>query len=218
MLLILQHQRSDGETDHYHLKPGRCFRIGRGSACEIRILDLNLSRNHGTLEFIQEAWRFTETGSTNGVRINGDVMDGSITVTPGMTLEMGSTTLVVSRIFDPVQDPHGGADLSLAKATGSSAARRAITAQPQPQPETSQVGSVKTAVLTPGKPAEPAPAAANPTSSGTSFFVTVLGVRIGPLTKAQARDLKDRELRGELEPMDLNGYPRPDDQPKPTAG
>ena len=206
MLLILQHQRTDGETDQFHLKPGRCFRIGRGSACEIRILDLNLSRNHGTLEFIQGNWRFTETGSTNGVRINGDIMDGSITVVPGMTLEMGSTTLVISRIFDPLLNPQGGGDTSLTKGGSSSASRVAVppasasAALAALEPAPAQVQTAKTAVLSPDA------------NGAATFFVTVLGTRIGPLTKAQARDLKDRELRHELDPMDLNGYPRPDDK------
>ncbi len=185
MLLILQHQRSDGETDHYHLKPGRCFRIGRGSACEIRILDLNLSRNHGTLEFIDGNWRFTETASTNGCRINGDVMDGSISLKPGMILEMGSTTLVVNRIFVPDSEPESR--------PGESSASRAPVSDPR-----------STAALTLVAP----PPGISPTPEPT-YYVTLLGVRIGPLTKAQAKELKNRELRNELDPVDLNGLPRP---------
>ena len=185
MLLILQHQRSDGETDHYHLKPGRCFRIGRGSTCEIRILDLNLSRNHGNLEFLDGSWRFTETGSTNGCRINGDVMDGSMTMKAGMILQMGSTTLVISQIFVPGSEPES-------QPGESSATRAAID------------GHRVTATLTAIYP----PPGITPIPEPT-FYVTLLGVRIGPLSKAQAKELKSRELRHELDPMDLNGLPRP---------
>ena len=42
MIIRLQHQRSDGDVDTYHLKSGRRYHIGRGSACEVRILDLKL--------------------------------------------------------------------------------------------------------------------------------------------------------------------------------
>jgi hypothetical protein len=41
-----------------------------------------------------------------------------------------------------------------------------------------------------------------------TFFITLLGARIGPLTRTQARELKSRELKGVLRPGDLDGYPK----------
>jgi len=40
-----------------------------------------------------------------------------------------------------------------------------------------------------------------------AFFITVLGKRVGPLSRAQARDLKARELKGTLTSADLATYP-----------
>jgi hypothetical protein len=57
------------------------------------------------------------------------------------------------------------------------------------------------ATLTPGtKP--PAPPSEEPGSR--SYFINVLGKRVGPLTRGQARDLKARELKGALTPNDLS--------------
>ena len=74
MILLLQHQRPDGEVDTYHLKPGRRYHIGRGSACEVRILDLKLSRKHCTIEFGDGAWNIIDLLSTNGCKLDGEQM------------------------------------------------------------------------------------------------------------------------------------------------
>lgn len=41
-----------------------------------------------------------------------------------------------------------------------------------------------------------------------TFYITVLGRRIGPLTRLDARDLKARELKGTLTTADLDTYPQ----------
>jgi hypothetical protein len=46
------------------------------------------------------------------------------------------------------------------------------------------------------------------------LFITVLGRRIGPLAREQARELKARELRGQLTAADLDQLP----QAGPDAG
>jgi len=77
MLMNLQHRRPDGEIDIYHLKPGRKYHLGRGSACELRILDLKLSRKHCCIEFIDGLWQIEDLGSTNGCKVNGEQLVGS---------------------------------------------------------------------------------------------------------------------------------------------
>ena len=44
-------------------------------------------------------------------------------------------------------------------------------------------------------------------SNDRSYFITVLGRRIGPLSRLVARDLKARELKGTLLLTDLAPYP-----------
>ena len=45
-------------------------------------------------------------------------------------------------------------------------------------------------------------------SDERSYFITVLGRRIGPLSRTSARDLKARELKGTLRTADLEPYPQ----------
>ena len=57
----------------------------------------------------------------------------------------------------------------------------------------------------------PAPAATPPASAAAAgdertFYITVLGRRVGPLTRAAARDLKARELKGTLTLKDLDQF------------
>ena len=83
MILRLQHQRPDGEVDSYYLKPGRRYHIGRGSACEVRILDLKLSRKHCALEFGDQGWQAVDLMSTNGCTVDGEQIVGNVPVAAG---------------------------------------------------------------------------------------------------------------------------------------
>jgi hypothetical protein len=61
-----------------------------------------------------------------------------------------------------------------------------------PAPQPSNVG------------ASPAPGT---DSQERTFYITLLGRRVGPLTRATARELKSRELKGTLTTADLEQYP-----------
>jgi hypothetical protein len=105
MLLILQHRRPDGDVDTYHLKSGRRYHIGRGSGCEVRILDLRLSRRHATIEELTNGWHVTDLGSTNGCRLDGKPVTMPTPLTTGARIDIGSSTLVVARLVEPLSDP-----------------------------------------------------------------------------------------------------------------
>lgn len=302
MILRLQHQRPDGEIDSYYLKPGRRYHIGRGSACEVRILDLKLSRKHCALEFGDKGWQAVDLMSTNGCTLDGDQIVGNIPVEVGSVLEAGQTKLTVAAIFDPANaeepasqgsqpakaEAHADHDHTEttapepdieqeqmpdgpANAVAKSEANRSNAWEPEPNsdalnktdalipnpgsgahliPKTPAApttrpptGEVRrpTAVFraedlrtddeqdnlatrlhaekpaAPMKPsasvAPPAPVAPAPsTTPGTdsqerTFYITVLGRRVGPLTRSAARDLKARELKGTLTTADLEQYP-----------
>jgi len=335
MILRLQHQRPDGEMDTYHLKPGRKFNIGRGSSCEVRILDLKLSRKHCAVEYVGDGWRVEDLLSTNGCKLDGEQIVGTVPLRKGGVIEIGQSRLLAVDIVDSdaSEDESGlaaavpAAAQSAAGATANGAAmaahapaagsavrpklaaseparfitpvpdkssvvqedmpdedqakspseseldshpwepepasealtktsalapnpedaaevRRAIAAQaplPEPpplpaprvgrvRPVTIRVGSADAEAMTPTSAAalaDPAPAAESPAAAPTplatpvipavaavaseperTFFITVLGQRIGPLARSDARDLKARELKGTLTPTDLVGYPK----------
>ena len=126
MILELQHRRPDGDIDTYHLKPGRRYHLGRGSGCEVRILDLKLSRKHAAIEFQDQAWTLIDLCSTNGCRLNGETMIGTAPLVTGSTIEIGQTALMIGQLTGQVTD----------KVTGNEAARSeslsAVTAQAMP--------------------------------------------------------------------------------------
>jgi pSer/pThr/pTyr-binding forkhead associated (FHA) protein len=223
MILYLQHDRGDGEIDTYHLKPGRRYHIGRGSTCEVRILDLKLSRKHAALEWEDGAWRFVDLGSTNGCLINGEEAVGAAVITPGTRLELGQTVLTASRLATLDEDPDAPA-APAPRASGellpdeeSSAAtlpvgqavepRKPVIPAARPTPIPAVVPTPRPASGTPGSASLQTPTA-KVEAGPANVFVTVLGRRIGPLTRPQARELKSRELRGTLKPEDLDGLPQ----------
>lgn len=99
MMMRLQHKRPDGEVDTYHLKPGRKYHFGRGSQCEIRILDLKLSRKHCVIEFAEGGWRIEDLCSTNGCKVDGNQIVGSVRLGKGAQIEAGATQLAVAALL-----------------------------------------------------------------------------------------------------------------------
>jgi pSer/pThr/pTyr-binding forkhead associated (FHA) protein len=258
-ILILQHQRPDGEVDTYHLKAGRRYHLGRGSQCQVRVLDLKLSRQHCAFEHGDAGWQLVDLASTNGCSVDGERVSGSRSLRHGSLVAAGSTTVRVERITDSSEDPDAvpaeaqppaenwpeqaeseppRASDRLAAAAARSAhssdelepqavpdrvtqsdplipglpatatAAAAAAPAPPPAPPEPQPGLDHDvlATLQPGRYTPPAAAAATTPASepvSRTFYINVLGRRVGPLSKAQARDLKTKELKGTLTPSDL---------------
>lgn len=286
MILQLQHRRPDGDIDTYHLKPGRRYHLGRGSGCEVRILDLKLSRKHAALEFVDGAWQLIDLCSTNGCRLRGETMVGTSPLAAGDEFEIGQTSLVIHAIEAstkttprpltgsvsvpeaaatngapptyhsdefrpsdgddsthkaltalpsepvrsrglPVAADLGPAERSTPAATpvasrgasgGRPAVRPVVVQASRPGSEPEDMGdTVATLPMPPAfvMPAAPKPLPSAPqvapvpaASEDRTYFITVLGRRLGPLSRATARDLKARELKGTLSPADLDGFPQ----------
>jgi hypothetical protein len=295
MIMRLQHQRPDGEIDTYHLKPGRRYHIGRGSSCEVRILDLKLSRKHCAVEFTNGTWMAVDLMSTNGCKLDGEQIVGSLPVRAGSRIEAGQTVLTVAGIDDAADAEPTAAAGAAAAAEDAAEPAQALEQEPLPEgesnaaaaaesksygrddkaeggewePEAETDALVKTDALIPNRPglakpgrpitasharragaeprrptavfrsedlkvgddqdneqtqlnaprppgfsappqeAPPIPAAVPLPGAGEdrTFYITVLGRRVGPLTRSAARELKARELKGTLTTSDLEQYP-----------
>ncbi|MBN8524783.1 MAG: FHA domain-containing protein [Planctomycetes bacterium] len=250
-ILLLNHQRPDGEVDRYHLKSGRRYHLGRGSQCQVRILDLKLSRQHCAFECGDTGWTLVDLASTNGCAVDGERVAGSRPLRAGSVVTAGTTSVTVERILDEAEDipaPHPPTPQSmpatpadgspapwpqqaesepprasdrLAAAVSRSSEQRADL---EPQPSRKEVSDPLIPAPPRSKPAArpPEPTAASvdqdvlatmapaqrpaeqPADGGSrTFYINLLGKRVGPLTRQQARDLKARELRGSLTPADL---------------
>jgi len=256
-ILILQHQRPDGEVDTYHLKAGRRYHLGRGSQCQVRILDLKLSRQHCAFEHADQGWMLVDLASTNGCTVDGERVAGTTLLHSGANVAAGSTQMQVARITDTSEEPAAAAapppappppsedptdswpeqaeaeppqpsDRLAAAAARSAASNddlepqavpsRAMQSDPlipstppvapappprEPAPPPIPLDHDVLATLPPGRSLQ-MPSSEAPADSGTrSFYINVLGRRVGPLSKAQARELKTKELKGTLTPADL---------------
>ena len=96
--LHLHFDKPDGETDTYHLTPGRRYHIGRGSQCEIRILDMKMSRQHCAIEHLHGVWLIIDLASTNGVSVDGIPVVGRMPLKRGQIIEVGNTKLDIDRV------------------------------------------------------------------------------------------------------------------------
>ncbi len=147
MIIRLQHQRSDGEKDVYHLKSGRRYNIGRGSACEVRILDLKLSRKHCAVEYSEGEWRLIDLASTNGCKVDGDQIVGSVPLRVGATIDIGQSSLQIVRIL--------GDDEADEEALGSTVATLMPAKAPAASAPAAPAPAMAPAASTPAAPSRP---------------------------------------------------------------
>lgn len=236
MLLRIQHQRPDGEVDTYHLKPGRKYYIGRGSSCEIRILDLSLSRKHCALEFVNGEWSLIDLISTNGCKLDGQQVVGMSPLKKDSIILAGHTTLTsvfstqskigmnpsaspsetVTAISDSPTAFIEQESMPAAEATDARIATDVTIKSGEWEPQSVSAKTIS-GVLEPRhlnapfKPAVPPVAPQAPSTTSTSersYVISLLGIRVGPLTHDEARALKAKELLGQLSTADLEKYPR----------
>ena len=69
------------------------YTIGRQTTCDIVISDNNVSRVHAELRLINNTWSIEDRGSTNGTRINGNLIVEPTQLTPGDAIGFGSVTI-----------------------------------------------------------------------------------------------------------------------------
>ena len=68
--------------------------IGRSRDCDVVLDDAGISRRHAEILPGPDGWTVADLGSTNGVIVNGQQIDGARTLHPGDRVELGSTEIV----------------------------------------------------------------------------------------------------------------------------
>lgn len=225
--LRLQYTRSDGEVDTYHLKAGRRYNVGRGSSCEVRILDMRLSRQHCAVECVDGQWTIADLGSTNGCKINKKRVQDSVAVDADTTVTLGSVEIYIASISEHLDDNTESPAEHEAEETDSAIADAEQTVNEQASDDELDLESADGSSDTLAGPAsDEADEQAlhesddyNPTTAHHSkpdsdgqkeetktVFISALGKRVGPITRSQARELKKRELQGALTEDELDQY------------
>lgn len=75
---------------NFMLDPAERNRVGRGTDCNIILVDPLCSRVHAELFFGEEGWWMQDSGSRNGTYVNGQKIDEA-RLTDGCSIRMGST-------------------------------------------------------------------------------------------------------------------------------
>jgi hypothetical protein len=81
------------QDDARHELSNTRYTIGRQTTCDIVISDNNVSRVHAELRFSNNTWSIEDRGSTNGTRINGNLIVEPTQLTPGDAIGFGSVTI-----------------------------------------------------------------------------------------------------------------------------
>jgi pSer/pThr/pTyr-binding forkhead associated (FHA) protein len=69
--------------------------LGRLPECDVTLTDPSVSRRHAKIAETAGAWRITDMGSTNGVKVNGERV-GERDLAHGDRIELGTVRLAFS--------------------------------------------------------------------------------------------------------------------------
>jgi pSer/pThr/pTyr-binding forkhead associated (FHA) protein len=97
--------------------------IGRGEYNDIALPDASISANHAKLQLKEGIWVLTDLGSTNGSRVDGEAVNGEMTLSPGAEIALGQVTL----FFEP-------RDRGVTRVPGTETGRQAVPAAPGRRP------------------------------------------------------------------------------------
>jgi hypothetical protein len=68
--------------------------LGRSRECDVVLEDSGVSRRHAEIRPSSTGWTITDLGSTNGVRVNGQAIQGAQSLALGDRIELGSLAIV----------------------------------------------------------------------------------------------------------------------------
>ena len=69
--------------------------IGRQATCSVHIPDINVSRLHAELRRSGDTWTIEDRGSTNGTKVNDEMIVTPTALKAGDTVSLGTVQLVV---------------------------------------------------------------------------------------------------------------------------
>jgi hypothetical protein len=93
----------DGEQHIYPLQTPVTL-LGRGTDCDLRLVDPGVSRHHAELRVENDQVVLVDLGSTNGTFVNGQPVR-RVTLSDGMRIALGRTTLTFRQ--DPLTNQDG---------------------------------------------------------------------------------------------------------------
>ena len=74
------------------------YTIGRLSSHQVILDDVTVSRNHASIEIINEEVKIYDNNSTNGVYINNDLIENHAYIKSGDKLQIGKFQLLFTKV------------------------------------------------------------------------------------------------------------------------
>jgi len=87
--------------------------FGRASINTVQVTDEKASRNHFRVEKEGDRFKLVDLGSTNGTRLNGQKVQGTVFLRMGDRISLGRTTFVYDGPGEPAEVPVGGDTVAL---------------------------------------------------------------------------------------------------------
>jgi pSer/pThr/pTyr-binding forkhead associated (FHA) protein len=76
-----------------HTLEGDLVTIGRQASCSIVIADSNISRVHARLRAVDNGWTIEDLGSTNGTKVDGELIIEPTLLSHGQLIALGTLQL-----------------------------------------------------------------------------------------------------------------------------
>lgn len=165
--------------------------IGRQDGNTIRLTERNVSRRHARLVRNNGSVLIEDLGSYNGVRVNGEKIQGPTRIKEGDLVEIGDYDLGVEGKFDATATPAAGVQRpgTLPPSQMSRPAQKHPTLPPSPSPSPSPVAP---------RPPDPAPAPPPQATNSPADAGATAIIRVSDVMKAtpqvEARDLQRSEM------------------------
>src|ERR1700722_19465234 len=93
LVSTVDHTRADGGTQRTYELTSPITILGRGTDCDLRLVDAGVSRHHAELRVEDGQVVLVDLGSTNGTFVNGQPMR-RVVLTDGTNVTLGRTTMV----------------------------------------------------------------------------------------------------------------------------
>ncbi len=94
--IILDLKVGNSENKQLEIYISSYFIVGRSKECNLYIDDPKMSRKHFIFEYVDDALYVKDLRSTNGTKVNGDIINNKIQVYSGDIISIGSAEIVVN--------------------------------------------------------------------------------------------------------------------------
>ncbi len=162
---ILRLEQGEEILAELELTPGRPVILGRSEQAEVRVQHATVSRRHARLWIDAEGAQLEDLGSSNGTLLDGQKIEGQVTLADGQRIQLGQRT-VAEPVKIRFEDPAAGVlrEMGLWDDSPAARTRAGSSADEEAPAESGREGAAATAPAGTNLPATDSSAAASPSA------------------------------------------------------